>query len=189
MARSIRSAPRERILDTAYDLFTRRGVRDVAVEEIIAGAQTARATFYAHFPSKSDLVLAFLDRREEAWTIGTVREGVRTRGRTPGEQLLAIFDVYDEWFHEDDFNACSFVNVMLEMGVDHPLGRASLTHLTHLREMVAELAREAGIADVESFSWSWHLLMKGAIICAAEGDRNAARRARVLGEHLLSTST
>jgi AcrR family transcriptional regulator len=177
---------RERILVAAYELFSRRGIRGVAVDEIITDANTAKATFYAHFPSKSDHVLAFLDRREEAWSNGRVRAGVLARGTTPVERLLAIFDVYDEWFREPDFDACSFVNVMLEMGPDHPLGRASIAHLANLREMVAELAVDAGLRDVEAFSWSWHLLMKGAIICAAEGDRDAARRARAMGERLIA---
>ena len=53
------------------------------------------------------------------------------RGDTPEEQLLAIFDVFDEWFRRDDFEACSFINVLLEMGTEHPAGRpASVTSRT-----------------------------------------------------------
>lgn len=180
------ASPRERILATAYELFSRRGVRDVPVEEIITTANTAKATFYAHFPSKEDLVLAFLDRREEKWLSGRIEAGVKARATRPADQLLAIFDVYDEWFREPDFDACSFVNVMIEMGTDHPLGQASLAHLAQLREMVTRLAVEAGLRDVDSFSWSWHLLMKGSVICAAEGDQDAARRARSMGARLIA---
>ncbi|WP_334173774.1 helix-turn-helix domain-containing protein, partial [Sinomonas sp.] len=49
---------RERILGAAYWLFARRGIRDVGVDELIAASGVARATFYRHFRSKDDLVLA-----------------------------------------------------------------------------------------------------------------------------------
>src|SRR5687767_9983473 len=89
---------RERILSTAYHLFRRRGIRAVGVDEVIARSGVAKATLYRHFPSKNDLVLAFLDRREAEWTYGLVEARSRERGTTPEEQLLAIFDVFDDWF-------------------------------------------------------------------------------------------
>jgi AcrR family transcriptional regulator len=114
---------RERILDTAYELFSRRGIRDVGVDEIVDQAGIARATLYRHFKSKNDLALAFLERREQRWTFGAIEVEARRRGKTPEERLLAIFDVFDDWFHRDDFEACSFVNVLFEMRPAHPLAR------------------------------------------------------------------
>ena len=176
---------RERILDSSYELFSRRGIRDVGVDELIEHAEIAKATLYRHFPSKDDLVLAFLERREELWTRGLVEAGAKSRGPTPKEQLLAIFDVFDEWFRSEDFEACSFVNVMLEMGPEHPVGRASARHLENVRAVVRELAEEAGLRDPASFAHSWHILMKGSIVAAAEGDVEAARRARSMARLLI----
>jgi AcrR family transcriptional regulator len=62
-------AARERIVDTAYELFSRRGVRAVGVDEVIKRAGVAKATLNRHFPSKDDLVVAFLERREQLWTL------------------------------------------------------------------------------------------------------------------------
>src|SRR5262245_41974450 len=107
---------RERILGSAYELFCRRGVRAVGVDEVIARAGVAKATLYRHFPSKDELVLAFLDLREQRWTRDFVEAGAIARASDPEERLLAIFDVFDEWFHRDDFEACAFINVLLEMG-------------------------------------------------------------------------
>ena len=128
-ATSSDSSARERILDTAYDLFARRGIRDVGIDEIVERSGVARATLYRHFTSKDELVLAFLERREQRWTFGSIEAEARRRGKTAEEQLLAIFDVFDEWFHRDDFEACSFVNVLFEMRPSHPLGQASIDHL------------------------------------------------------------
>jgi AcrR family transcriptional regulator len=109
---------RERILDTAYELFSRRAIRDVGVDELIEQAGVAKATLYRHFPSKDDLVIAFLERRQERWTLAWVEAEARRRGTTPEEQLLAIFELFDEWFQREDFEACSFINVLLELGLD-----------------------------------------------------------------------
>jgi AcrR family transcriptional regulator len=176
---------RERILDTAYELFSRRGVRGVGVDEVISRSAVAKATLYRHFPSKDDLVLAFLAEREERWTRGMVEAGARHRGATPEQQLLAVFDVFDDWFHSEDFDACSFINVMLEMGPAHRLGRASIEHLERIRGVVRQLAEEAGLGDTDGFARSWHILMKGAIISAAEGDDEAARRAQAMASRLI----
>jgi AcrR family transcriptional regulator len=177
---------RERILEAAYELFSKRGIRAAGTEEVLASAGVAKSTLYRHFPSKEELVLAFLQRREHRWTREFVEAEARRRGSTPREGLLAIFDVFDEWFHEDDFEGCSFINVLLESGdLDSPLGKASAAHLEYIRSVVRTLAEEAGVQDSESFAHSWHILMKGSIVAAGEGDLLAARRARAMGEDLL----
>jgi AcrR family transcriptional regulator len=176
---------RERILDAAYQLFSRRASRDVGVDEVIERAGVAKATLYRHFPSKDDLVIAFLERREERWTLAWVEAEARRRGTTPEEQLLAIFEVFDEWFQREDFEACSFINVLLEMGPAHPAGRASVQHLANIRTVVARLADEAALRDPESFARSWHILMKGSIVSATEGDAQAAQRAQFMARLLI----
>ena len=180
------ASARERILAAAYELFSTRGVRAVGTEEVIAKAGVAKSTLYRHFSSKEELVLAFLQRREQRWTREYVEAEARRRGSTPRERLLAIFDVFDEWFHRDDFEGCSFVNVLLEMGdLESPLGKASAAHLEYIRSVVRTLAEEAGVQDSETFAHSWHILMKGSIVAAGEGDALAGRRARAMGEDLL----
>jgi AcrR family transcriptional regulator len=184
------SAPgvRERILDVAYELFSRRGVRDVGVNELISRSGVAKASFYRHFASKDELVLAFLERRDQQWTVEKIVTEARRRGESPEEQLLAIFDVFSDWFERDDFEACSFVNILLEMGAEHPLGRASIDYLAKIRGHVQLLAEEAGLRDPENFSRSWHILMKGSIVSAAEGDPAAAVRAREMAGWLIAHS-
>lgn len=176
---------RDRIISASYDLFAQRGVRDVSIDEVIAAAEVAKATLYRYFPSKDDLVLAFLEHREQMWTFGTIEAGARARATTPEGTLLAIFDVFDEWFQKDDFEACSFINVMLELGTDHPVGRASGEYLANIRSMVEQLAVEAEIPDSAEFALSWHILMKGSIVQASEGDLRAAKRARVMARALI----
>jgi AcrR family transcriptional regulator len=180
------SSARERILNAAYELFSRRGIRAVGTDEVIVRAGVARATLYRHFPTKDALVLAVLQRREEVWTHGLIEEQSRQRGSTPEEQLLAIFDVMHDWFQSrDGYEGCSFINVFLELGADHPAGQACIAHIDHVRDIVRRRAVAAGLTDVEDFASSWHILMKGAMILAAVGDLDAARRARRMGVSLI----
>jgi AcrR family transcriptional regulator len=180
------SPARQRILDNAYELFSRRGIREVGVEEVIGRADVAKATLYRHFPSKDDLVLAFLEERESRWTRQFVEAGARERGDNAEERLLAIFDVFHDWFQEEDYEGCSFINVLLETGDrKHRIGQASVRYLENVRTIVRSLAEEAGLRDPEAFALSWHLLMKGAIVQAAEGDRQAAQRAKTIARLLL----
>lgn len=185
MPDSTRSDARERILTAAYELFSRRGVRDVGVDELIARSGVANATFYRHFASKDDLVLAFLERREQLWTVGTIVEKALEREGTARDQLLAVFDVLDEWFRRRDYEGDPFLNVFLEMGTEHPLGRASLERLNTVRRMIQQLAEKAHMRDPESFARSMQLLMKGSIVGARMGDADSALRARQLAGWLI----
>jgi AcrR family transcriptional regulator len=177
---------RERILDTAYDLFSRHGIRAVGVDRIIATSGVAKMSLYRHFHSKEALVLAFLQEREKRWTMEWLHAEASSRADDGAGRLLAIFDVFDEWFRQSDFEGCSFINLLLEFGeIEHPIRRASTTHLATIRGLVRDFAADAGVADPEAVAAQWHILMKGSIVAAGEGDREAARRAQALGRMLL----
>jgi len=178
---------RERILDTAYDLFSRHGVRAVGVDRIIATSGVAKMSLYRHFNSKDELVLAFLRERERRWTMEWLHAEVTARAGDGAGRMLAIFDVFDEWFRQPDFEGCSFINVLLEFtDLEHPVRVASAEHLSTIRGLVREFAEDAGADDPDDVARQWHILMKGSIVAAGEGDPDAARRARRLGELLLA---
>jgi AcrR family transcriptional regulator len=174
------SAPadiRERILSTAYELFSRRSIRDVGVNELIESSGVAKSTFYRHFPSKDELVLAVLARRDQLWFTGVVAEAQR-RSATPEEELLVIFDVFADRLGSGGYKTNMLIKVLMEMGPDHPLGQASVTYLARIRGYVQALAEDAGLEHCELLARAWHLLLKGSIISAMEGDQEAADLAK-----------
>jgi AcrR family transcriptional regulator len=182
-----RQSARERILDTAYELFSRHGTRAVGVDRIIAECGIAKMTLYRNFPSKDDLILAFLERRDELWTRAWLQAEAERRGASPAERLLAIFDTFAGWFATEGFEGCSFINVMLELDdLENPVRQATVRHLADIRTFVRGLAEEAGVEDADNFARQWHILMKGSIVSAAEGDLEAAGRAKQLGRLLLA---
>jgi len=178
---------RERILETAYELFSRNGIRAVGVDRVIAESGVAKMTLYRHFGSKDELVLEFLRRREQRWTQEWLQAEVERRTDDPAERLLAIFDVFDAWFRTEDFEGCAFINVLLELADrTSSVRKATIVHLATIRSFLQGLASDAGVADPEDFARSWHILMKGSIVAAGEGDHEAARRAQAIGKLLLA---
>jgi AcrR family transcriptional regulator len=180
-----RISARERILDTSFELFAQRGIRDVGVDELIARSGVAKATFYKHFHTKDELALAYLQRWYEERS-RAIDEAVKRHGQSDTPVLLVVFDVFDEWFRQGASEVSSFLHVMMEMGPDHPLGKASIDYLARTRDQLEDLARASGLADPVSFAWSCHILLKGAIVAAAEGDPRAAERARHMAALLIA---
>lgn len=169
-----RGEGRGRILAAANDLFYARGLRAVGVDEIIAAAGVTKVTFYRHFPSKDDLVPAWLDYRHALWMNWFVealaRHGAALAGRrkaaAPFEPLAAALQ---EWFAEPGFRGCAFVNVLAEIG-PAPAAIVART-VAHKREMTAAIARliedrpdKAALADAAA------LLADGAMVRARQGE-------------------
>ena len=173
---------RDRILDAAYDLFSRRGIRGVGIDAVIAQSGVARMTLYRHFSSKEQLALAYLERREQEWTRNWLQAEVERRADDGAGRLLAIFDVFDAWFRQDDFEGCAFIHVLLETAdARDAVHVASTASLARIRDFLGGLARDAGAPDPDDLARKWHILMKGSIISAGEGDAEAARRAQAIG--------
>ncbi len=184
----IRPVARERVLATAYQLFCQHGIRAVGVDTIVEQSGVAKMTLYRHFASKDDLVLAVLDRREELWTQQWLQAEVARRADRPADQLLAIFDVFDGWFRRRTFEGCLFINALIEIDDrKHPIHRKCRDQLASIRSFVASLAAEAGVVHPAAFARQWHILMKGSIVSAAEGDVDAALRAQEMGRLLLAS--
>ena len=115
------------------------------------------------------------------------------RATDPADRLLAIFDVFDEWFHRQDFEGCSFINVLLgsPTGAMSSIRRAVRFWERSGRRSGGPATEDAGVADSEAFARQWHILMKGSIVAAARGIEQAAGDAkdvaRLLLEHGLAT--
>lgn len=114
-AESMPPAARDRILQTAHDLFYRDGVRATGIDKVIAEAGVTKVTFYRHFPSKDDLVLAYLGYRHQRWIDWFIdalkRHG--SRGKPLGATVVATMG---EWFASEDFRGCAFINSVVELG-------------------------------------------------------------------------
>lgn len=124
---------RERILQTAHDLFYLEGVRATGIDRVIAESGVTKVTLYRHYPSKNDLILAFLDYRHERW-MAWFDAALRRRG----DDLAALAPTLAEWFAHPQFRGCAFINTVAELGPALPeaVERARM----HKRAMQARIA-------------------------------------------------
>lgn len=181
-----RRTGRERILSAAYELFSRSGIRAVGVDAITDQADVAKMTLYRNYRSKNELAVAVLALHEERWLKSWIQVETQARAASPADRLLAIFDLFTEWFAGDDFQGCPFVRSLLESDDrGDPVRQASVERLAGFRAYLCELAAAAGAADPERFAARWHMLLNGSIVAALEGDLGAATKARELGVLLL----
>jgi AcrR family transcriptional regulator len=162
----------------------------VGIDRIIAESGVAKMSLYRHFDSKADLVLAFLELREERWTRDWLEVEIARLATTPPDRLLALFDACDEWFHHDEFESCAFMRTLLEFNdPNDPIHQAAARRLDVVRKMIEAHAEQAGAHDPENTAYQLQGLLMGAIVSATRGDLDAARRARAVAQLVLDDAT
>lgn len=144
MAQSTLSA-RERILETADRLFCRDGYRATGIDKIIAESGVAKMSLYRHFGSKDDLIVAFLEQRHVSWMgwfVDTVEKHLAKRA-----ELSVIADALSEWFSEDTYRGCSFLNIVAEAGStgDPRHLKQARAHKAAVEAYVVSLAERLGL--------------------------------------------
>jgi AcrR family transcriptional regulator len=180
---------RERLVAAAVELFYRRGFGAVGIDQVIAEAGVTKSTFYKHFQSKDDLMVAAVRRRDE-WESQAWQRAVREiAGDDPAAQLLATFDVMDVWFNDPDFRGCMFLNTAAEFPNPHdPVHQAAADYKRRTRDHRRDLARAAGAdaAAAETFADCYTALIEGALILRQTYGRNdAAKAVRPAAERLI----
>src|SRR4051812_1589814 len=143
---SLTRPARRRVLDTARALFYAEGIRAVGVDRIIAEAGVAKATFYNHFPTKDELVCAYLAEQSRE------QRGAAERLRpldVPGpEKILRLFDTLGELACGPGFRGCSFVNAAAEYpDAAHPVRAVIADHRRWFRGLLEELLTGMGHPD------------------------------------------
>src|SRR5690606_36993452 len=133
------SIARSRSLCCASDLFYRKGITHVGVNEIIEASGVARMTLYHHIKSKNDTISAVLDQRRERRLEG-IRAAMQEAG-TPRGRILAVFDYLDRIAGDPGFRGCAFINAAVELA--DPAHPGFALALRHKRRMIEEFERIA----------------------------------------------
>lgn len=173
---------RDRIFDTARRLFYRDGLRATGIDRIIAESGVAKMSLYRHFPSKNHLITAFLDWRHDYWmTWFTAAVEARWARRA---ELAVLADALDEWFMQDDFRGCAFINTVAETGAgDAPEHvRQAQAHKDDLEAYIGALAGRLGLDAPGEVAQEAMLCVEGMIVRAQmrRGPQVAAAGRRLL---------
>ncbi|HEU0285899.1 MAG TPA: TetR family transcriptional regulator [Nocardioidaceae bacterium] len=154
----------ERILRVASELFYTRGIRAVGVDTIAEEAGTTKKTLYDRFGSKDRLVAAYLEARDARWR-AFLDEHLEQQGPDPEARLLAIFDATESWQDRYAHRGCSAINAGAEL-VDpsHPARRLLAPQKLWLRDLLRDLAVEAGLREPEHLADQLLLVHEGALV-------------------------
>jgi AcrR family transcriptional regulator len=129
--------PRERILSTAHDLFYQEGIRATGIDRVIAESGVSKVTFYRYFPSKNELILAFLAHRHERW-MAWFTDALQRHGADRGKGIDALVPALAEWLAAPTFRGCAFINSVGELGGALP--EVVEIARNHKRDMVGAIA-------------------------------------------------
>ena len=186
---------REELVESAMKVFYRNGFHCTGLDMILKESGISRMTLYNHFKSKDELIVAALRRRDELFRNGLMKF-VEGASRDPVERIYAVFDFHEQWFNDEDFKGCMFINVSAEFcDAESPARRVSADHKIECVRYLTKLCEDAGLDEPSEAAERINLLLEGAIVTAyLQGKTGgndstpseAARRARSMASSILS---
>jgi AcrR family transcriptional regulator len=159
-------SPRDRILAAASELFSRQGIGATGVDRLIKSAGVAKATFYRHFPSKADLIVAWLLDGRSRW-FESVRRRAEARARSRQELIPSLFDAAAEWVEAGDFRGCPFLNTAAEIvDPEHPARPIVREYLLEIQAGLRDALASAGHRDAAALAPQLQAMLAGGISLA-----------------------
>ncbi len=158
---------RERILNTASALFYERGVRAVGVDLVVLEAAVAKTSLYRYFPTKDDLIVAFLEREDlEFWA-----QWDSVARQHPGDPAAEL-DAHMQWIGErlarSNYRGCPQINVAAEFAeLEHPARQVSHKHMQALRSHLLDIAKRLKARKPEQLAAQLAVLINGAFVSAS----------------------
>jgi AcrR family transcriptional regulator len=158
-------APKDQIFQTAARLFYQNGYRAVGVDTIAAESGIGKMTLYRHYPSKDDLIVAYL--RDSDRLFWQNFDEITKKAASPRGKLLAFFEALQDYVTTPACYGCPFLNVATEYPeTDHPGHQVAMEHKQSVRRRFRKLAKEAGARKPEQLADQLFLLMDGAYMAS-----------------------
>jgi len=176
MTTKIKPGVKERILQSAADLFYFEGYNQTGINQIISEAKVAKASMYQHFRSKQDIAVAYLQERHEMWMnmmldfLATKENGI--------EKIISSFDFLDYWLNDVNFRGCGFQNIITDLPKDQvKIPEVVVYHKKELTNWIASMldaANKYSDEEIEQLSLEIMVLIEGAIMLSQINKDNAA---------------
>ncbi len=158
------SSVRDRLLDTAADLFYREGIRAVGVDLVVERTGVAKTSLYRHFPSKDKLVTAVLERDDQNYWAYWDQIAERL-AQDPKAELTAHVQWIAQYIGRPEFRGCAFLNAATEFpSIDHPARQFALRHKAELRRRLHALTQRMRVNDPGELADQLVLLIDGAYV-------------------------
>ncbi|HET6706772.1 TetR/AcrR family transcriptional regulator [Amycolatopsis sp.] len=158
------SEARARLLASASRLFYGEGLHAVGIDRVIADAGVTRATLYRHFPSKDDLLVAYLTEADRMIRADVAAARTSSANRSPADAVRAVAATIADGIRAPGFRGCAFLNAAAEYpDPAHPVHQAVLAHRQWFLETVTELLAETGETAPEPAAQHFVMLRDGAM--------------------------
>jgi len=182
-----RESARERLLTAASQLFHDVGIQAAGVDALIAAAGVAKATFYRHFPSKDDLVVAWLRDPRTRW-FDHVRAQAEERSTTSDDLIPRLFEAAADWLEEKNYRGCPYLNTSVEVtDPTHPARLVATDYLQEIEDHLTGVAADAGYRDPRRVGAELQTLLAGSIaLGVARRSRDPALVAREVALTMLA---
>ncbi|WP_201382224.1 TetR/AcrR family transcriptional regulator [Ktedonobacter sp. SOSP1-52] len=163
---SSRSSARQRLLETASDLFYRKGIRSIGVDTIAEQSGVGKPTLYRHFSTKDELISAYLEEENRLhWQ--WFEEAIAPHKESAKAQLLAVIDATAQLLAKPGYRGCAFLNALAEFSEeDHPAHRQAIAYKHALRLRLYQLGQQAGARDPDVLADQLLLVINGALTSA-----------------------
>jgi AcrR family transcriptional regulator len=172
------SRRRELLIDTAIALFAENGYHATGIDRILEESGVSKKTLYRHFRSKDELILAALKKYDGLFRNDFMRQVVDS-AETPRGRLLALFDVAESWFGQNNFYGCMFINAIGEYSLaDTPIRQACKDFKAMMRGFIQKLCVDVKAPNPASLAEELALLFEGAIV-TAQVSQERSRAAQV----------
>ncbi len=182
-----RASARERLLQSANELFYLEGVQSVGIDRIIEHAGVAKASLYNTFGSKEELVRAYLEHRRDD-TAARITAAVEAHD-DPRDRILAVFDSQAKSMRRPDYRGCAFAAASAEAKPGGCIEASTRSYRSWLRDLFTGLATDTGAREPDLLARQLQLLYDGAAASRnLDHDPQAAATARAAVESLLDAS-
>jgi AcrR family transcriptional regulator len=157
---------RDRILETASELFYKQGARAVGVDLVVEKAGVAKTSLYRHFGTKDGLVAAFLEREDrDFWSVWD--RTAEDNKADPKAELDAHLGWIGERLGRPNYRGCPQINVAAEFPeADHPARRVAETHKREMRRRLTAIAERLEVSSPDQLAGQLSLLINGAFVSA-----------------------
>ncbi|GGC12628.1 TetR family transcriptional regulator [Oxalicibacterium flavum] len=179
---------KEALVGKAMELFAKGGYTAIGIDRILAEAGVAKMTLYKYFPSKTDLILEVLVRRDDYFRNSLM--AAAERKKSTAAKIQALFTWHEEWFRRDDFNGCMFINAAAEFHErDSPIHQVAARHKQLIVDYIEGVLKDEYGARARKLARQINMLLDGAIDAAhVIGNPNAAAEAWEAAKSLLGRS-
>ncbi len=178
---------REKLIQAGHEIFYREGFLNVGLDRLLNEVGCSKQTFYNHFESKDDLIVAVIDEHHRWWS-SELRDRVqRAAGPDPRRQILVMFDVMEEIIHDPEYRGCIFINAAVEFPQPHhPAHQSARKAKADSVALLEDLSERAGASDPAALAQEIDMIMEGALIThQVAPDSDVCAVARRVAETLL----